>query len=81
MGYHRYEGNTGRSRWVDAPEEPFAPPPPPLPPPSRPRPGPPPARPWGLEQEDLAVLAILWLLYRSSGNGELLVAMGAYLLL
>ena len=34
----------------------------------------------GLEQEDLVVLAILWLLYRSSGNAELLIAMGAYLL-
>ncbi len=78
MGYHRYEGNTGRSRWVDTPEAPFAPPPPPLPPPPRPWPPPKPAA--GLDQEDWLVLAILWLLYRSSGNAELLIAMGAYLL-
>ncbi len=78
MGYHRYEGNTGRSRWVDTPEACLAPPPSPPPPP--PRPGPPPRPPMGLEQEDLVVLAILWLLYRSSGNAELLIAMGAYLL-
>ena len=34
-----------------------------------------------LEMEDLLVLAILWLLYRESGDRELLIAMGAYLFL
>ena len=31
-----------------------------------------------LETEDLLVLAILWLLYRESGDWELLIALGAY---
>lgn len=34
-----------------------------------------------LETEDLLVLAILWLLYRESGETEMLIALGAYLLL
>ena len=34
-----------------------------------------------LETEDLLVLAVLWLLYRESGDRELLIAMGAYLFL
>ena len=34
-----------------------------------------------LETEDLLVLAVLWLLYRESGDKELLIAMGAYLFL
>lgn len=37
--------------------------------------------PGRLETEDLLVLAILWLLYRDSGDRELLIAMGAYLFL
>ena len=37
--------------------------------------------PGKLETEDLLVLAILWLLYRDSGDKELLIAMGAYLFL
>ncbi len=37
--------------------------------------------PGRLETEDLLVLAILWLLYRESGDRELLIAMGAYLFL
>lgn len=37
--------------------------------------------PGRLETEDLLVLAILWLLYRDSGDKELLIAMGAYLFL
>ena len=81
MGYHRYEGNTGAVRWVDTPEE--VPPPPPgmVPPPP---PGPPARTPplrGALEQEDWLVLGILWLLYRSSGDKELLIALGAYLIL
>ena len=31
-----------------------------------------------LETEDLLVLAILWLLYRESGDWEMLIALGAY---
>ena len=34
--------------------------------------------PGKLETEDLLVLAIFWLLYRDSGDKELLIAMGAY---
>ena len=34
-----------------------------------------------LATEDLLVLAVLWLLYRESGDKELLIAMGAYLFL
>ena len=37
--------------------------------------------PGKLETEDLLVLAILWLLYRDSGDKDLLIAMGAYLFL
>ena len=33
-----------------------------------------------LETEDLLVLAILWLLYRESGDWEMLIALGAYFL-
>ena len=32
-----------------------------------------------LETEDLLVLAVLWLLYRDSGDKELLIALAAYL--
>ena len=31
-----------------------------------------------LETEDILVLAILWLLYRESGDWEMLIALGAY---
>ena len=34
-----------------------------------------------LATEDLLVLAVLWLLYRESGDRELLIAMGVYLFL
>lgn len=37
--------------------------------------------PGRLETEDLLILAILWLAYRSSGDKELLIALGAYLLM
>ena len=37
--------------------------------------------PGKLETEDLLVFAILWLLYRDSGDKDLLIAMGAYLFL
>ena len=80
MGSHRHDGSTGAVRWVDTPEE--APPPPPTIPPPPPRPSlrMPPLR-GPLEREDWLVLGILWLLYRSSGDRELLIALGAYLIL
>ena len=86
----RYDASTGRVS--DLPEpiaySPVVPPPPPMTPPPRPRPAPPP--PFGgllpgrllsglgeLDSEDLLLLLILWLLYRESGNFELLVIMAA----
>lgn len=86
---NRYFGNTGRmERLPDRPKPP-PPPPPCVPTPPPPRPG----RetdvfrflrrldPRRMEQEDLLLLAILWLLYRESGERELLIVMGAMLLL
>ncbi len=80
-----YEGNTGRVRRVPEPGCADAPPPPPYP-------GPPPAfrpgtalpglrLPAGLETEDLLLLMILFLLYRESGDEELLFIMAALLFL
>ena len=87
----RYDASTGRVR--DMPESvaapPMVPPPPPsMMPPPRPRPAPPP--PFGgllpgrllsglgdLDSGDLILLLILWLLYRESGDFELLVIMAA----
>ena len=34
-----------------------------------------------LEQEDLLLMLVLYLLYRESGDRELLIALGAFLLL
>ncbi len=85
----RYDASTGRVR--DIPESiaapPVVPPPPQMMPP-RPRSAPPP--PFGgllpgrllsglgeLDSEDLLLLLILWLLYRESGDLELLVIMAA----
>lgn len=86
----RYDASTGRVS--DLPEPvaylPVVPPPPPMMPPPRPRPVPPP--PFGgllpgrllsglgeLDSGDLLLLLILWLLYRESGDFELLVIMAA----
>ena len=86
----RYDASTGRVSGV--PESvavtPVAPVMPPPPPPSRPRPAPPPS--FGgllpgrllsglgeLDSEDYLLLLILWLLYRESGDLELLVIMAA----
>ena len=92
---NRYEGNTGRVTRLPEPQD-FPPPPPPprpAPPPERPRPMPPPPRPGfdlgrllpglgeGLETEDLLLLLILYLMYRESGDQELLIIMGAMFLL
>ena len=81
---NRYEGNTGRVTRMPEPAD-FPPPPPPSPPRmSRPDfdlgrllPG----LGEGLEGEDLLLLLILWLLYRESGDQELLIIMGALFLL
>lgn len=95
MGYKRYRGNSGRVIRVPTPEDDRpGPPVPPVPPPSGPppAPAPPPAGeglegllsrldPGRLEREDWLVLGILWLLYRLSGDTELLIAMGLYLFL
>lgn len=93
----RYDASTGRVSGMPEPiETPPMSPPPQLPmtppPPPRPRPVPPP--PLGglfpgrllsglgdLDNEDLLMLLILWLLYRESGDFELLVIMAAMYLL
>ena len=86
--YKRYHGNSGRVEHVEERPAPpvFAPPPQPPPPP-------PPGSltrllgqflPGGrepLETEDLLLLLILYLLYRESGDRELLIMMGAVLFL
>ena len=86
----RYDASTGRVR--DMPESiaapPMVPPPPPPMMPPRPRPTPPP--PFGgllpgrllsglgeLDSGDLLLLLVLWLLYRESGDLELLIIMAA----
>ena len=89
--YKRYHGNSGRVEHVEerpAPPVSASPPPPPQPPPP-----PPPGSltrllgqflPGGrepLETEDLLLLLILYLLYRESGERELLIMMGAVLFL
>ncbi|MBQ6926855.1 MAG: hypothetical protein IJQ36_00935 [Oscillospiraceae bacterium] len=89
---NRYEGNTGRVTRMPEPQD-LPPPPPPGPvrPPPPPRPdGPPPGLDLGrllpglgteLETEDVLLLLILYLLYRESGDRELLIVMGAMFLL
>lgn len=86
---NRYEGNTGR--WVHLPEEgrprPSPPPPGVHPPPQTGAPGLPDFSQllgrllYELETEDLLLAMILYLLYRESGDAELLVLLGAMLLL
>ena len=91
----RYEGNTGRVQYLPEAEAPPPPPPemPPVfaapPPPRRPGgflPGLDPGQMLNaalreLETEDLLLLLILWLLYRESGDEELLLIMAAMFLL
>ncbi|MDO4990431.1 MAG: hypothetical protein Q4E45_08000 [Eubacteriales bacterium] len=86
---NRYEGNTGRVvRLAEADDRRPPPPFPPPPPPRFPPPGPPPrpsADPLSrlfsglgeLESGDLLMLLVLWLLYRESGDQELLLIMAA----
>ena len=89
----RYDASTGRVSGVPesvavTPVAPVMPPPPPPMMPPRPRPAPP--LPFGgllpgrllsglgeLDSGDLLLLLILWLLYRESGDFELLVIMAA----
>lgn len=80
---NRYEGNTGRvTRLPELRELPPSPDRPPEPPP------PPgldlrsllPGLGGALETEDLLLLLILYLLYRESGDRELLLILGAMLL-
>ena len=91
---NRYEGNTGRFTRMPEPQDLPPAPPEPMPRPVRPAPGPMPPPPPGLdlrrllpgigaelETEDLLLLLILYLLYRESGDQELLVIMGAMFLL
>ncbi len=91
---NRYEGNTGRFTRMPEPQDLPPPPPGPMPRPVRPAPEPMPPPPPGLdlrrllpgigaelETEDLLLLLILYLLYRESGDQELLVIMGAMFLL
>lgn len=93
--YKVYRGGGGRPQWVEErrPTPPPPPPKPPLPPHAPPRPdsfaepvhqvlesllG----RVTGeLETEDLILLLILYLMYRESGDSEMLLIMGAMLLL
>ena len=88
VAYNRYQGSTGRAQRVDT--EPKAPPPPPAPEQESPPPvaAPPEYRAGPLngvlgrlETEDWQVIAILYLAYRSSGDWEMLAALGAYLFL
>ncbi len=88
--YKRYQGNSGRMEWVGDPPAPQPVPLPPPPPLTHTPPGPPreggfaallsrflPEGRVELEQEDLLLLLILYLLYRESGDKELLLMMGA----
>ena len=92
MAYNRYRGAAGAPRRVETEEDrpppasplPSAEAPPEAPPP--PPPGPYRAGPLSgalgrLETEDWLVIAILYLAYRSSGDWEMLAALGAYLFL
>lgn len=89
----RYEGNSGRFRWIESGAQPGRPQPPaPLPqrpPPGRPGPPPPQPRPGfsllpkligELETEDLLLLLLCYLFYRESGDSDWLITLGALLL-
>ena len=91
MAYNRYRGGGGPPQREETeppvPEGAPAPEPPPpgpkiVPPP--PPPGPPGALDTALRRltpEDLLVMAVLYLAYRSGGDWEMLAALGAYFLL
>ena len=88
---NRYEGNTGRVTRMPEPQD-LPPPPPKHRAPARPKatpaaaPGPDlgrllPGLGEGFETEDVLLLLILYLLYRESGDQELLIILGAMFLL
>ena len=93
--YNRYQGNTGRVQRLnnDVPvrPRPSQPPAPPAKLPEKQRGGQPgimeqlgkllPGSLGQLETEDIILLLILYLLYRESGDSELLIIMGAMFLL
>ena len=93
--YNHYQGNTGRVERVEEGGRQRPPPPSAQPQHGQPPPAPPPQRPSifdalggilpeklrGLETEDLLLLMILYLMYRDSGDKELLIIMGAMFLL
>ena len=87
---NRYYGNTGRHERFPEPERPTPPPAPPEKPP-RPDPGRGGRQSMdlsrllqrfslaNLEQEDLLLLLVVYLLYRESGDTELLITLGVLL--
>lgn len=88
--YKRYQGNTGRVQRVE--ERGPAPPPRPAPVPTPPRRESAPALPetlarllpglgGQLETEDILLLLILYLMYRETGDSDLLIVMGGMFLL
>ena len=91
--YNRYQGNTGRVVRVEDGRggQPGPPRPGPQPPPLRPGQKKPsifdaldgilPKKLDGLETKDLMLLLILYLMYRESGDKEMLIIMGAMFLL
>ena len=91
--YKRWQGNSGLvSRVEDRREPPPSPPPAPPPRPGPPPPPPSPRPPFfglpffgrledalgELELEDLLLMAVLYLLYRESGDSEWLLILGCY---
>ena len=82
MAYNRYHGGNGRPERVETPPRESAPALSPLPPPEtgvRPQPRPAFLALGRMDAEDWLVAAILYLAYRSSGDWEMLAALGAYL--
>lgn len=91
----RYDGNTGRYIHIPDPQPHGAPPPPPPPrEPQQPQKTPPPKSfgsgiqsflsnlfAQGFETEDLLLFAVLFLMYRETGDKELLIIMGGMFLL
>lgn len=91
--YNRYHGNSGRPEKVAEPKEQNRRPPPPPPRPAQKKPPNQmpllggslsrliPEKLGELETEDLLLILILYLMYRESGDKDLLIIMGAMYLL
>lgn len=90
----RYDGNTGRYIHIPDPQPRRESPPQPPPPQSEPQKTPPPKSfgsgiqsflsnlfAQGFETEDLLLFAVLFLMYRETGDKELLIIMGGMFLL